>query len=224
MIAYGDSFKDIGADLVSHYVNPNQLQDMSKRLHVCETLFGDFDAKVLVLLQDAADADKLIDNGAVDRSKPVLRHFEGALTNKRLVDWFGDYFQVSITGDGSSSCGLYYANAIWLIKRFGGMSGPIVRRSEVLEACTPVLCATLKNLKNLEIVFAFGMQAYDSISRMLGVETSWQSAKDSLLAEQVIFAGRTINLVALNHPAARVSHKLTKERLHNFLDHFDFQR
>ena len=91
-IIFGDVFKELGSDLEHLYVNPNKLQDMSARLHVCETLFGDFNARVLVLLQDAADVDSLLLSRDLCPSRPLLSHSEKALTNKRLVSWLKDFF------------------------------------------------------------------------------------------------------------------------------------
>lgn len=224
MITYGDSFKEVGIDLADYYLNPNQLQDMTKRLHVCETLFGDLNARVLVLLQDAADVDTLLSRASSYPDKQVLRHGEDILTNKRLVDWFKDYFPISIEGDRADDCGLYYANSIWLLKRTGGMSGAIQKKKKTVDACKPVLLATLRNLEKVELLCVFGVQAHSAICDAFGINTSWKNAKENVYPDTVDFEGRQLKVVALNHPAARIPPESTKRRLHTLLDQLGFSK
>lgn len=224
MKIFGNSFKDRGNGLKDHYVNPNDLQDMSNRLHVCETLFGDFDAKVLIVLQDAADVDTLLTRARVDPDAPILRHGEDILTNKRLVDWFSDYFDVSIDGHGAAQCGIYYANSVWLLKRSGGMSGSIRKSKEVHDACKPVLLATLRNLRNLEVIVSFGAQAHKSMCDILNFHETWAAAKENMMPYTVHFDNRLFKYIALNHPAARVPPQTTKTRLRDLLSGLGFNR
>jgi hypothetical protein len=219
-IVFGDVFKDLGSDLEHLYLNPNKLQDMSDRLHVCETLFGDFDARVLVLLQDAADVDSLLVSRDLSPSRPVLSHSEKALTNKRLVSWFKDFFPVSIDGSNAQHCGIYYANAVWLLKLNGGMSGPLPQKSKVLETCGPVLSATLQNLERLELILAFGRHSYSALCRLFPLTRSWEEALISTEPEEVIHLGRKLEVLGLNHPAARISQKIQVQRLRGVLKRF----
>lgn len=224
MKIFGDSFKNLGVGLKDNYVNPNDLQDMSNRLHVCETLFGDFDARVLIVLQDAADVDTLLTRARAAPNAPILRHGEDILTNRRLVDWFSDYFNVSIDGHGAAECGIYYANSVWLLKRSGGMSGSIKKSKEVTVACKPVLLATLRNLQSLEVVISFGAQAHKSMCGILNIDETWSSAKENKTPNIVRFDNRKLRYVALNHPAARIPPEITKARLRTLLSRLGFNR
>jgi hypothetical protein len=81
----------------------------------------------------------------------------------------------------------------------------------------PVLECTLRNLANLRTILAFGSQAYRSIQRLLHIEKSWRSAIEHDGPIHAQFEGRDLSVVALNHPAARISPALTRARLERIL-------
>lgn len=212
-LIFGDKFLGIENGLELLYRNPNEFQDMSNRLHVCETLFGDFNAKLLVLLQDAADEETILAQKKLFPDSP-LRHGQNIGTNRKLVKWLGDYFTIDIEGKNAKNCGIYYANAVWLIKRGCDISSPIHEQRAVLEACAPVLDATINNLKNLRLILAFGKSAYLALKQKFRIEKSWE---DALKNNQLIEVGRSFKIGAINHPRASVSSALTQERITKLL-------
>ncbi len=217
-IKYGDSFVNLGANLTDLYLNPNELGDMSDRLHVCESLFGDLNAKVMILLQDAADKKTLLNNAS--QSNPLI-HGQKFLTNKRLVTWFGNFFKdknIEITGANSKNCGIYYANAVWLIKKVikkgEGVSSPIRKRKAVLLECQPVLDATIQNLKELKVILAFGDVAFEALALKFNIKDTWHEA----LANNKLIPVGDFLIGTLYHPANRkLSPKSMMARIHNYL-------
>ena len=199
-LIYGDSFIDIEKKngLEDWYLNPNNFQDMSNRLHVCETLFGDFDAKLMILLQDAADEQTLLNQKKKTPESP-LRHNPEIRTNKKLIVWLKDYFNVDIDGVNAKNCGVYLANAVWLIKKGYVMRAPIRKKKAVLIECSPVLDATIANLKNLRLIMTFGQIAYESIALKFKITLTWHEALKQEGAIKV--EGYVVG--AFPHPAAR---------------------
>lgn len=215
-IMYGDSFKNIGVtgNLAEHYINPNHFQDMSSQLHCCETLFGDLDARLMILLQDAADEATILKQKKIYPRKP-LQHGIKVPTNVKLVRLLKEYYpDITICGKNAANCGIYYANAIWLIKRGAGMSAPIVSARDVLEECKPVMDATIKNLRDLELIVAFGRHAYDSLAERYNISEDWRDCLANGTVLSVKESGnRTIKIATLNHPRASVETSKTRARL-----------
>jgi len=212
-LIFGNSFFGIEKDLTNWYRNPNEFQDMSNRLHVCETLFGDFNAKLMVLLQDAADEETLFNQKKLTPDSP-LRHDPKIGTNKKLVKWFKDYFEVDIEGSNAKECGIYYANAIWLIKKGSDISSPIYLQDKVLKACEPVLEATINNLKELKLILAFGKSAFLALKSKFNIQESWE---DALAKNLLIDVGERFQVGAINHPRASIPSLVTQARIKNLL-------
>lgn len=215
-LKFGNSFLGIEKDkkdLTSWYLNPNEFQDMSNRLHVCETLFGDFNAKLMILLQDAADEQTLL-NQKKSTPENALRHSPKIGTNKKLVKWLKEYFEVDIEGSNAKECGIYYANAIWLIKKGANISSPIHLQNDVLEVCEPVLDATITNLKELKLILAFGKSAFLALKGKFNIRESWE---DALSKNLLIDVGRGFKVGAINHPRASVRSLVTEARIKSLL-------
>ena len=214
-LIYGDHFTNLEKKngLDAWYLNPNKFQDMSSRLHVCETLFGDFNAKLMILLQDAADEESLRNQQKLTPQSP-LRHNPKIRTNKKLVSWLNDYFNVNIEGSNAANCGIYYANAVWLIKKGASISSPIFAKSNVLKTCEPVLDATINNLKELKLILAFGSSAYLALKSKFNIDLSW---KEALEKNMLIDVGKSFKIGVINHPRASVSSKLTQARIKKLL-------
>ena len=215
-----NGYKHRGMDalLALDYVNPNELMPMHSQLHLCESLFGDWNARVCLLMQDPADVDSLR-KFHEKTGRSILSHSPFAPTNKRLVEWLSklDMFrQIDIEGSHANSCGLYYANAIWFLKREGGMSGALKQRKLVIEKSTEILVDTFRQLEKLELIVAFGGVAYEALREMFHLDLTWPQARhcDSLL--KVRMGERNFLIGVTNHPKARgVPNALMEERLIN---------
>jgi len=217
---YGDQFTKIDSRLACDYINPNELMLMSNQLHVCESLFGDWNARVCLLLQDPADVDSLR-KFQKETGRPILSHSPIADTNKRLVEWlnkFEMYSQLDIEGSLSKSCGLYYANAVWFLKREGGMGAPIRQRTRVIEESSEILVATIMQLKELELIIAFGGVAYQALQKIFDLKPTWPKVLESSNLISAQTNQRSYLIGVTNHPKARgVSKDWMEQRLIGFL-------
>jgi hypothetical protein len=121
---------------------------------------------------------------------------------------------INIEGSNASKCGIYYANAIWLLKRGDSMRAPIRAKKSVSQACLPVLHATVSNLSKLKLILAFGREAYISLRNAYDLPLDWRSALSSPTVQS--FANG-INVGAMNHPAASVPESESLTRLGHLL-------
>lgn len=214
----GYKYRDMDARLALDYVNPNELIPMHSQLHLCESLFGDWDARVCLLMQDPADVDSLR-KFHEKTGRSILSHSPFAPTNKRLVEWLSKlemYRQIDIEGTHANSCGLYYANAIWFLKREGGMSGVLKQRKLVIEKSSEILVDTFRQLEKLELIVAFGGVAYAALREIFDLELTWPQVKQSESLIQVRMGERSFLIGVTNHPKARgIPNALMEERLLN---------
>ncbi|MGE3595804.1 MAG: hypothetical protein AB7N70_09650 [Dehalococcoidia bacterium] len=207
------SFRDV--ECVG-YVNINRIQQCKKRLHSIETLFGDRRAEVLVLLQDAAPAQKfgrLRKRGIWQFPQDVFRHDEKVWTNRRLVQLFEDagFKNVRIDGSTARNCGLFGANAVWLLKGSGrSMSGRLPNLKRVIKASEPVFEETVDGLPNLKLIICFGRIAHFGVQQWTELKGDWVKDRKSGVVRTVNYRGRTIGVASTWHPAARVRWKKGK--------------
>jgi hypothetical protein len=217
---YGDQFTNIDSRLARDYINPNELMQMSNQLHLCESLFGDWNARVCLLLQDPADVYS-IRKFQKQTGRPILSHSPNADTNKRLVEWlnkFEMYSKLDIEGRLSKSCGLYYANAVWFLKREGGMGAPLRQRSLVINESSEILAATITQLKELELIIAFGGVAYQALQNIFDLKPTWPKVLQSSNLISAQTNQRSYLIGVTNHPKARgVSKDWMERRLIGFL-------
>lgn len=198
---YGSYFRSIDSALSTDYANPNDLGLMERQLHVCESLFGDWNAQVCFLMQDAADVGSL-QKFHERTGRPILSHSPGAQTNRRLVSWvrkYEEFSAVSVDGANARNCGIYYANAVWFLKRRGGMGAALPQRALAIRASIPILETTFQQMPNLELIIAFGEVAYLSLKEMFGLKQRWAGVRES---EDLITSGKYLIGVTW-HPKAR---------------------
>lgn len=198
---FGSHFRSAGSDLSSDYINPNELDLMVEQLHVCESLFGDWNAKICFLMQDAADVGSL--RKFHEKSgRPILSHSPEAQTNKRLVSWIkkhDEFSSVSVDGVNAKHCGIYYANAVWFLKKGEGMGAMLPQRAFAIRSSIPMLEATFQQMPNLEMIVAFGEVAYLSLKQMFQLKQKWEEVKES---QSLLRTGRYCISVTM-HPKAR---------------------
>lgn len=224
---YGDQFKGMDVRLAVDYVNPNELTPMQGQLHACESLFGDWSARVCLVMQDAADVESL--RRFHERTgRPIFSHNPVATTNRRLVDRLDrhDQFdQLSLDGRNAKSCGLYYANAVWFLKRSGGMSGVLRQRRLAIEQSLPILRATFDQLDHLELIVAFGGVAYEALQQMFGLERPWVEARQDAALIPVRSGQKRWLVGVTSHPRARgVPAARMQQRLADILEQWAIQR
>jgi hypothetical protein len=185
------------------YKNVNELAVVRNRLHSSQTLFGDLNAEILILLQDSANWETFAE--FKNKEQDFFRHDSSRLTNKKLTNLFNRKFAVDIDGENAENCGLFCANIVWLLKQ-GNMSARLEKRRNVVEACRPIFDETIQSLGNLKLIIAFGKDTFKSISELVGLKPQrWPSAISNRSFFEIKYKGRSFGLCTAPHPAARGS-------------------
>ena len=159
---FGVDFEDLKLE---GYRNINELCKQHSQLHACETLFGDWNAEVMILAQDAANFNtlkKLHDN---DNKNP-FRHNPKNNTNinlYKLLSLLNHFPMGDFCKPINRDCGLYYANAIWLLKDSVSMSGAITNQKDAYKVNKCIFEATLNNLPNLKLILTLGKHSFNFI-------------------------------------------------------------
>ena len=202
---YGIDFEDIKID---GYRNINELYKQHSQLHACETLFGDWNAEVLLLAQDPANFKTLED---LHMKYPNLNpyHHDGKIkTNKNLFEVMQSLNRFDLgTYDipNNKNCGLYYANAIWLLKESSGMSGAITNKKKVYEESKKTFSATLSNLPRLKIILTLGKHSFDFAMYFFEnqIKTNWHNTVIERKTHRVQACGRQYSLASIYHTSNR---------------------
>lgn len=173
----GNDFKHVELE---GYRNINELYEQDSQLHSCETLFGDWNAEVMVLAQDAANFRTLKKLKDADNKNP-FRHSPTNKTNKNLYDVLSvlNHFDMGdFCKPNNRNCGLYFANAIWLLKDSEGMSGAITNKEVAYKKNQEVFTATLKNLSNLKLILTLGQHSFNFIKQFFEnqMQLDWHSS------------------------------------------------
>lgn len=190
---------------VDGYRNINELYPQYDQLHACETLFGDFDAEVMVLAQDAANYDRLRELKEREPAKNPFRHGEKVKTNINLFRLMSPYFDLGdYSQPNSSKCGLYYANAVWLLKDTKNMSGSIALEKEVFQKCNEVFDATISNLKNLKLIITMGEKAFHFLKNRYpkDINANWSEVALKGGVDKFTHNGREYMMASIYHPGA----------------------
>lgn len=131
------------------YRNINELGDLSNEawLHPVQSLYGDWNARHLILGQDFNSWNNL--NGL---AVSELKHNPEFSTNKNLIALFGPNFDA------------IYGNLSWFIKDGRNASSPVNFTRKVKEANWPILEATISNMPNLKFVYCLGAKVFSALT------------------------------------------------------------
>lgn len=182
------------------YVNVYEVLPDETRLYGTESLYGDWNARVLLLAKDFACSDILHQRIAAGDQRPY-RHEPTLRTNRALQQLAGPL----CTADDAKHCGLLYGSALAsLCRDDGNMSGALPNRAAAIEFGSRVLEFTLENMPRAEVIVCLGAEAWLCASSTLGFCEKWITVRDA--TQFVSYGG--LKIVAAYHPAARV----TKEK------------
>lgn len=182
------------------YVNVYELLPEETRLYGTESLYGDWNARVLILAKDFACSELLHQRIAKGDQRPY-RH-EPTLKTNRALQRLTDPLR---TGSDAEHCGLLYGSALASLCRDDGkMSGTLPSRASAIKFGSRVLEFTLENMPRAEVIVCLGDEAWMCASATLGFCEKWAHVRD---ATECVSAGG-LKIVAGYHPAARV----TKEK------------
>lgn len=182
----------VGGYLTAHTLLPGET-----RLYGTESLFGDWDAPVLLLAKDFAPSKVLHERLATGETRPY-RHEPGLRTNVRLERFAGPLRR----GPDPTNCGLLYGSALANLLRDDGIwSGALPNRREAMQYGASVLRFVLQHMPRLAAIVCMGREAWEVTTACLGCDETWEDVWKGGKSVQV----HGLRLAVVPHPAARVS-------------------
>jgi hypothetical protein len=165
------------------------------RLTGVDAFCGDWRAHTLVVGKDCAPARvfrKRVSDGITD----PYRHDPKLPTNRMLHETLKQVgVDAPLDGSRADCCGVFYANAFFLLRDDDRFSGGLPNRHAALEESKKVLGFILAHQPRLDRIVAMGRDAYDALSSLLGFQADW---RQSLLDRRhVMVEGKKI--VASSH-------------------------
>jgi hypothetical protein len=207
-----DGLRNLGA---SHYKNIFDIWPDNDRIYGTETLCGDWSAEILILAQDFASVDCLVDRIQENPNVNPYYHDPANETNVRLVQLLHENgVEVNIDGKDNLSCGVLYGSACWLIKEDGGLGGRLKNCAEMIRESSKVFKYTLWELRNLRYIICLGKFSYDFVHRnFFGKKGTWREAvikREPLCVPEkkiVVYASSHTSLRGINNRRTKVNFK-----------------
>lgn len=180
---------------IEKYETAHVLVECETRLYGTEDLYGDWDARALLLAKDFSSSEDF--RSRIDAKDPrPYRHDPKCLTNKRLRRFAG---ALAASSD-PSSCGLLYGSALAnLLRGDGRMSGPLPNWENALLHGVRVLSFVRESMPNLRTLVCMGWEAYAVTQEGFKLGHRWDEVKH---AGRVLSADG-LRIVVVPHPAAR---------------------
>jgi len=180
------------------YTNAYSLLPAETRLYGTESLYGDWNARILLLAKDFAPSRILRDRITAAHPRPYS-HEPTLKTNVRLQQLTG---HLALSPD-PTACGLLYGSALASLCRDDGrMSGTLPSRTAALAFGARVLTFALNHLPCLRAIVCMGEEAWLVTAATLGINADWRDSRESCAIVRV----NRISIIAAYHPAARVAH------------------
>jgi hypothetical protein len=130
-----------------------RLSASETRLYGTETMYGDWDGRILLVLQDWCN-NKLLEDRIREKHPDPWSHNSGMPTNTRLAAGFGP--------EGTRDI-LYSSALANLLKKTDDASGHPQVSDKVLSFLARVMNFTFTNMQNLQVVVCFGRYAEDVV-------------------------------------------------------------
>lgn len=174
-----------------HYTNIYELLPDETRLYGTESLFGDWSARLLLLAQDFAPRDFVLDRIRNNDPRPY-RHEPDLRTNKHLAKYAADIGVPMLYGS-ALAC---------LLRNSPGFRGTLRDLNSVMPFARDVLRFTMENMPNLRAIACLGQLAWRTTNEALRTDAGpWREHRESRRAVAVQLDNRrTVQLFALPHP------------------------
>ncbi|MDX2274217.1 MAG: hypothetical protein NW206_02105 [Hyphomonadaceae bacterium] len=157
------------------WANIHSIVPQPLRLSGVDAFLGDTNAHTLILGKDSAPA-RVFRRLVADGHPDPYRHDPTLPTNLMLQQVLGAVgIDASLDGSTASTCGVYYANAYWLLRDDDRFSGPLTNASEAFQQSRPVLEYMLSSLTRLERIIAMGADAYAALMSFYGMSEDWRA-------------------------------------------------
>lgn len=190
---------------VSGYTNIYELLPNEPRVYGTESLFGDWNGRVLLLAQDFAPAQFVKDRIANGDADP-FRHEPRLRTNISLLR----HTQSIRYSDDPLTCGVLYGSALaGLCKNEGGFRGKLDNIASAAEYGSRVLRHTIQHMKRLQVVVALGNEPSAMIAATLCDGVDWKLARDS---NTPVRTREGFYVVFASHPVASIKREVVRQR------------
>lgn len=157
------------------WANIHDIIPKPSRLTGVDAFLGDTDAHTLVLGKDAAPA-RVFRQLLEDNHPDPYRHDPALPTNQMLQHVLSAVgIDAPLDGSKAATCGVYYANAYWLLRDDDRFSGPLKNADAAFEQSKRVLEYMLSSLTRLERIIAMGADAYAALMSFYGLREDWRS-------------------------------------------------
>jgi hypothetical protein len=156
------------------WVNIHDIIVQPPRLTAVDAFMGDPNAETLVLGKDSAPAS-LFAALARERSPDPYRH-DSTLPTNRMLHAILAHVGVDAPLDGSKArtCGVYYANAYWLLRGDGRFSGALPNPEQARAQSARVLAYILNSLPRLRRIIAMGKDAFAALMQFYNLDADWR--------------------------------------------------
>jgi hypothetical protein len=157
------------------WANIHDIVASPPRLTGVDAFLGDTEAHTLVLGKDAAPA-RVFRQLVEDNHSDPYRHDPALPTNQMLQQVLGAVgIDASLDGSKAATCGVYYANAHWLLRDDDRFSGPLKNAATAFEQSKRVLEYVLYSLPRLERVIVMGADAYAALMQFYDLSEDWRT-------------------------------------------------
>jgi hypothetical protein len=177
------------------YVNTFERLPRERRFFGTETLYGDWDADVLLLAQDCGVIDAL-DARVAQRHKSPHGHGEGLRTNLNLQQLANSIRSPKLYGSVLGN--------LW--RREGGKSERLLDWTGLMHSYAVPMLEWVVSETRFKAIACLGVYAWKGVLAASGSASSvseWRSFRDEGRSLDVTIAGRRVRVFAMYHPAAR---------------------
>lgn len=173
------------------YKNIFEIIPENKRLYGTESLMGDWNGHGLILAQDFAPVEYVLQHGYV--------HSPNFPTNKNLLSILKSCGH-DILGLGNLNCGFLYGSACFLLKDTKSATDSLPEKRVALLKSELVFEFVLDNMPKLKFIICTGRIATDFAARFFVGNRNKNVTLENDLAVSVKFKGRDIALYPTPHP------------------------
>jgi hypothetical protein len=166
-------------------VNIHEVIPSPPRLTAVDAFLGDPNAETLVLGKDSAPASifaELVGSGSTD----PYRHDPSLPTNRTLQQMLAHVgIDAPLDGSKALDCGVYYANAYWLLRGDGRFSGQLPNQEQAYLQSARMLEYILSSLRRLRRIIPMGKDSYAALMRFYGLDEDWRRNLDGRRAVSI---------------------------------------
>ncbi|MCA9278347.1 MAG: hypothetical protein H6815_06785 [Phycisphaeraceae bacterium] len=184
------------------YTNIYSLQPNETRIFGTESLYGDWNGRVLLMAKDFA-CSKLIRDRIAEGDPRPFRHEPSLRTNTRLRKCA----DCIATGARPEACGILYGSVLaGMLRDDDSMSGTLPSRKLALDYGSRIVSFVRSSMPNLQVVACMGEDSWLAATKSFDITLCW---KEASRATTPTFAKNTY-VIAVHHPARASNEKMIR--------------